>query len=62
MKGDPFDEDLFFCLEVTSHIIVHFHCNNWYGCKFPNGHSTTWDDIPQEIEGLVTSDLAGGDE
>ncbi|CAD6246011.1 unnamed protein product [Miscanthus lutarioriparius] len=33
-----------------------------FGCTFPNGQMNTWDDVPQAIEVLVISDLAGSDD
>jgi hypothetical protein len=33
-----------------------------FGCTFPNGQINTWDDVPQEIEVLVISNLDGSDE
>jgi hypothetical protein len=32
------------------------------GCNLPSGCYKTWEGVPQDVEALVTSDLAGSDE
>ena len=33
-----------------------------HGCTLPSGTNTTWDPVPQELKGLVTSYLVVSDE
>lgn len=33
-----------------------------YGCSRPSGLQSTWDFVPQFVEGLVTSEFAESDE